>query len=86
MKREYKITKSNLGYNVYRVWEENWFIRMERLQNNSYTLNRDFAKTFYHLNDATSALVIAKSKWETLTTSIKKSGSEGKREKKSWYE
>ena len=35
---------------------------MERLQRNSYTTNRDFARTFYTLNDAMGALVIAKSK------------------------
>ena len=42
------------------------------------------AKTFYHKADATSALVLAKMKWEkTDTTSIKKSESEERKEKKS---
>lgn len=76
MKREYKITKSDLGYNVYRKKEEGWIISMERLQRDTYTLNRDFARTFYNLDDAISALTIAKAKWEkeTPTISIKKSG------------
>ena len=88
MKREYKITKSNLGYNVYRKKEEGWIISMERLQRDTYTLNRDFARTFYHLDDAISALTIAKAKWEkeTSTTPTKKSESEGVREKTSWSE
>lgn len=80
--RVYKITKSDLWYNVYRKKElENWTMRLERLQDNTYTLNRTFAKTFYHLNDATSALVVARAKWETLTTSTEKSGTEEQREK-----
>lgn len=87
--REYKITKGNMWYHIYRKKEEkDWkIIRMEWLQNNSYTLNRDFAKTFYHLNDATSALVIARTKWDAIdTTSIKKSESEEPKEKTSWSE
>ena len=88
MKREYKIGKTDLWYNVYRRKEENWLLRVEWLQNWTYTLNRGFAKTFYHFDDATSALVIAKTrdtKWleETDTTSEKKSDSEDKVEKQS---
>ena len=85
--REYKIAKSDLWYQIYRKKEEGWIMSMERLQRDSYTLRREFARTFYHLSDATSALVIAKAKWEkTPTTSIKKSESEEKREKRSWSE
>lgn len=82
--REYKITKSDLWYQVYR---ENWEIR-ERLQRESYTSNRNFARIFYHLDNAISALQIAKAKWrkEISTTSTKKSGSEEIREKISWSE
>ena len=90
MKREYKITKSDLGYHVYRKKEENWMINLERLQRNTYTLNKDFARTFYHLDDAISALQIAKAReWkekETPITSTKKSESEEVREKTSWSE
>ena len=87
-KREYKITKSDLGYNVYRRKEEDWLIYLEWLQRGTYTLNRKFARTFYNLDDAISNLVIARSRWEkeTPTTSIKKSESEGRREKTSWSE
>lgn len=82
--REYKITKCDLWYQVYR---EDWGIR-ERLQKDSYSSNRSFARIFYHLDSAISALQIAKAKWkkETSITSIKKSGSEGIREKISWSE
>lgn len=88
MKREYKITRSDLGYNIYRKKElEDWTIRLEWLQRNSYTLNRDFARTFYHLDDAISNLQIAKAKWDTInTTSTKKSESEEQGEKTSWSE
>ena len=87
MRWEYKITKCDLWYNVYRKKEEGWMIRLEWLQNGTYTLNRDYAKTFYHLNDAESALVIARFRWEkTPTTSTKKSESEGIKEKRSWSE
>lgn len=65
-------------------------IKMERLQRDTYTLNKDFARTFYHLDDAISALTIAKSKCskgkEISTTSIRKSDSEERREKTSWSE
>lgn len=82
--REYKITKSDLWYQVYR---EDWEIR-ERLQRGSYTSNRNFARVFYHLDDALSALQIAKAIWrkETPITSTKKSESEEVREKISWSE
>ena len=88
MEWEYKITKSDLGYNIYRIKEENWIINMEWLQRDTYTLNRDYARTFYTITDAMSNLVIARSKWkrETPTTSIKKSESEDIREKRSWSE
>ena len=64
MEWEYKITKSDLGYNVYRKQElENWMLRLERLQRDTYTLNREFARTFYTIWDAESALIVARRKW-----------------------
>lgn len=85
---EYKITRCNLWYNVYRKQEEDWLIRLEWLQRDTYTLNKDFARTFYHLDDAISALIKARIIWkkETSTTSEEKSGSEGGKEKTSWSE
>ena len=86
---EYKITKSDLWYQIYRIsTDETGIVIMERLQRNSYTSNRDYARTFYTLNDAMGALVIARSKWkkETPTTSTKKSGLEEEKEKRSWSE
>ena len=88
--REYHITRCSLGYNIYRVKKEkNWIMHMERLQRDTYTLNKDHARTFYNLDDATSALVIERTKWEskrTPTTFIRKSESEDTKEKKSWSE
>lgn len=86
--REYNITKSDLGYHICRVKEENWIEMKEWLQNNAWSKNAEFAKTFYHLSDATSALVLARIRWrkETPTTSARKSELEGIKEKKSWSE
>ena len=67
--REYFITKSDLWYLVFRKKTENNLETKEWLQNNSYTLNKKFARVFYHLNDATSALVIARRRWDTDTIS-----------------
>lgn len=61
---EYKITKSDLGFNIYRTRDENWIVKIERLQGKTYTWNREFAKTFYTLDSAVSALVIQKVKDE----------------------
>lgn len=86
IKRDYKITKSPLWFNVYREREEDWLQIMEWLQNWTYTLNRNHAKTFYHISDAESALIIARcNQWKTDTTS-KEIKSETKAEKQSWSE
>lgn len=87
-KREYKITKAGLWYNVYRVRYYEGIEEKEWLQKTTYTLNRSHARIFYHLDDAISALQIAKAIWkkETPTTSTKKSESEEAREKTSWSE
>lgn len=64
-KREYKITKSDLGYKVYRQkWDEDNRI-VEWLQKETYTYNKEYARTFYTLNDAMGALVVARvQKWK----------------------
>lgn len=86
--REYKIAKTSLGFKIYRKKEENGIMTMEWLQKDWYTPNLEHARIFYHMNDAMSALVLARRSWakETLTTSTKKSETEGEREKKSWSE
>ena len=62
--REYKITKSDLWYNIYRRKEEDGFISIEFLSGRGRrVLNKENAKTFYHKDDALSALVIEKTKW-----------------------
>ena len=88
-KRYYYISKSDLGYKIYRVKEnEDWTTNMERLQRHGYTLKKDFARTFYNLTDATSAFTLARIKWDTRTstTLIRKSESEEWEEKRSWQE
>lgn len=82
--REYKITKGNLGYHVFR--EKDWV--KEWLQNNSCTLDRNHAKTFYHLDSAISALTIFRARWNTieLDSLQEKRESEEKLEKTSWSE
>lgn len=72
--REYKITKSNLWYNVYRKKEEDWFIYLEWLQKNTYTLNRDYARVFYTIEDAVNNLLIARRKWKETDTISKETG------------
>ena len=91
--REYKITSSSLGYKIYRKREENGIMNMEWLHKDWYCLNIEDAKVFYHLNDAMSALVLARYLWrkeeshqKTNTTSIEKTESEECKEKKSWDE
>lgn len=84
---DYRIAKSEFGFNIYRENKEDWLHRKERLSNWTYTLNRDYAKTFFHEDEARSALVVARAKWKkTPTTSTKKSESVERREKRSWSE
>ena len=87
-KREYKITKAGLWYNVYRVRYYEGIEEKEWLQKTTYTLNRSHARTFYKLDDAMGALVYERMRWkkETPTTFTKKSESEEVREKTSWSE
>ena len=65
---KYKITKCSLWYNVFREKEEDWITTTQRLQRDTYTLNRQYAKIFYHLQDAESALTIAKFRWRKETS------------------
>ena len=63
--REYKIFKNDLGFGIYKKLEKDWRLSLWFLDwNNKWTLRKDFAKTFYHRDDAISALVIIKSKDE----------------------
>ena len=63
--REYKIFKTDLWFWIYKKLEKDgrlslWFLSW----NEQWTLRKDFAKTFYHRDDATAALVIMKHKDE----------------------
>lgn len=65
--REYKIYKTDLGWGIYKKLEKNWFIQMWFLHpQDKRWLNKDSAKTFYHREDAVSALIIMRRKdeWE----------------------
>jgi hypothetical protein len=63
--REYKIVKSDLGRNIYKKREKDWKISLRFLGwNNKRVLNKSYAKTFYHREDALAALVIVKMKNE----------------------
>ena len=64
MKREYRLAKNPLGFNVYKRKDEEeytsiWFL----WQQEKRVLNRNQAKLFYNKEDAFSALVLAKFKW-----------------------
>lgn len=83
--REYKITKCNLWYNVYRRKEEDWMIYLEWLQRDSYTLNREHARVFYTIDDATNHLIMAR-RWKADTTSTQTTNSWDTKEKQSWSE
>lgn len=60
---EYKITKTNLWYKIYKKMECKWFISMWFLMpNNKWWLDKDSARLFYTQDDALSGLVIIKRK------------------------
>lgn len=59
--REYRIIRTDLGYNIYKKLEKNWYVSLRFLgSNNKWVLNKDAAKIFYHREDAVSNLVIVK--------------------------
>lgn len=59
--REYKIFKTQLGYSIYRKKEEWKLLTVEFLNwHKERTPNKTIAKTFYHEEDAVSALTILK--------------------------
>lgn len=83
---EYKIVNSTLGYNIYRKRQLEWkMFNMEWLGANlKWIKDREFAKTFYHRDDAVSALVvIRKRKWELTEWEIEQ---KEKVEKQCWSE
>ena len=63
--REYKIARCDLWFNIYRKREQNWLISLWFLwPNDKRVLRKEFAKVYYHKEDALSALVIVKRKDE----------------------
>ena len=61
--REYKIYKSNLWYGIYKKKEENGVMELWFLwPRNMWTLKKDFARIFYHIETAMSTLVLMKIK------------------------
>lgn len=66
--REYKIIKSDLGWNIYKKQEKDWKLSIWFLGwGDKWTLRKDYARTFYHREDAVSALVVMKKKDEKNT-------------------
>lgn len=63
MKRDYKIVKSNLGFQIYKKLEKDGFLSIWFLwPENKRILNKSYAKTFYHKEDALSVLQVMKAK------------------------
>lgn len=63
--REYKIFKTDLWFGIYKKLEKDGFISMWFLASwDKRTLRKDFAKTFYHREDAVAALVVMRHKDE----------------------
>ena len=62
---EYKIYKTDLGWSIYRK-KEIWKLFYMQFLNwhNNWTTNKSYARIFYHREQAVSALVIVKSKYE----------------------
>lgn len=61
--REYKIYKTDLGYWIYKKREKDWMLSMRFLDTKGkWTLKKDYARTFFHREDAVSALSIIKVK------------------------
>lgn len=62
---EYKITKTNLWYIIYKKIEWKWFISVWFLMpHDKWWLDKDSARIFYTQDDALSGLVIIKRKDE----------------------
>ena len=62
--REYRIAKSDLGWNIYkRKIEESWIRQMRFLDwKGAWTLRKEYAKTFYRKEDAADILWLVKIK------------------------
>ena len=61
--REYKITKSWLWYNIYKKKEINWLLYVYFLgKEDERRLWKQYARTFYHKEDAMSHLTLARYK------------------------
>ena len=61
--REYKIYKTDLWYGIYKKREKDWMLSMRFLDTKGkWTLKKDYARTFFHREDAVSALSVVKVK------------------------
>ena len=61
--REYKIYKNDLWFGIYKKKEENWFISIWFLDwKGKWCLNKDYARTFFHREDAVSALSVMRAR------------------------
>ena len=86
-KREYRIIKSTLGYNITKEREaEIWFLGANR-----WVLEKRYAKTFYTQQDAINNLPLVRIKdrwWKLKTESDSNEGPDSKKgvAKESWSE
>lgn len=61
--REYKIYKTDLGFWIYKKREKDWLISIRFLDwKDKRVLNKNYARTFFHREDAVWALVTIKMK------------------------
>mgnify|MGYP007069881219 CR=1 FL=1 len=61
--REYKIYKNDLWFGIYKKKEENWLMQIWFLDwKGKWTLNRSYARTFYHREDAAWILSVMRMK------------------------
>lgn len=58
---DYKITKTELWYIIYRKYEKDWMLSVRFLSwDNRWVINEGSARVFYNKEDALSALTIKK--------------------------
>ena len=61
--REYKIYKNDLWFGIYKKKEEGWLIQIWFLDTKGkWCLNKDYARVFFHREDAVSALSVMRAK------------------------
>lgn len=69
--REYKIYKTDLWFGIYKKLEKDGFISIWFLAwDDKRTLRKDYARTFYHREDAMAAMTVMKIKDKKNTSMV----------------